>query len=104
MGKSDTPEVGLLESDNYWEWSTRMEDLLIYKDLAECLTRDGAELVDAAERLADRKALSLVRSHVSTSLLPYLHGKQTAKAAWDTLKALHATSLEAKKICWRSSL
>ncbi len=97
MGNGGVPEVGLLDSDNYWEWSTRMEDLLIYKDLADCLTRDGAGLVDAAQKLADRKALSLIRSHVSTPLLPYMYGKQTAKAAWDTLQALHASSLDAKK-------
>jgi hypothetical protein len=36
MGKSE-PDVGMLNSQNYWEWKVRMEDLLIYKDLWEYL-------------------------------------------------------------------
>jgi hypothetical protein len=34
---------------------------------------------------------------VSAALLPYLQSQATAKEAWDTLKALNATSLEARK-------
>jgi hypothetical protein len=29
MGKDAVPEVGLLDTDNWWEWAVRMEDLLI---------------------------------------------------------------------------
>jgi hypothetical protein len=97
MGKGGVPDVGLLDSENYWEWSLRIEDLLVYKELADCVQRDGAELADATEKLRDRKALSLIRSHVSAALLPYLQSQANAKEAWDTLKALNATSLEARK-------
>ena len=48
MGKNDVPEVGLLDSDNWWEWAVRMEDLLIYKELSDCLDVDGETLTDAA--------------------------------------------------------
>jgi hypothetical protein len=62
VGKSGVPEVGLLDSDNYWEWS-RMEDLLIYKELDDCILRDAAQLAQANddEKLRDRKALALIR-------------------------------------------
>jgi hypothetical protein len=99
MGKTGVPEVGLLESDGYWEWATRMEDLLIYKELGDCILRDGNQIpVDnVAEKLRDRKALSLIRSHVSGGLLPYLQGRSTAMEAWEILKQMYATSLDAKK-------
>jgi hypothetical protein len=45
----------MLDLDNYWEWSTRLKDLVICKDLADCLVErwigDGASLVDPADGL-----------------------------------------------------
>jgi hypothetical protein len=48
MGKGGVPDVGLLDtsSENYWEWSLRIEDLLVYKELADCVQRDGAKFAD----------------------------------------------------------
>ena len=97
MGKNDVPEVGLLDSDNWWEWAVRMEDLLIYKELSDCLDVDGETLTNAAAKSADRKALALLRSHVSSPLLPYLQGKKSAKSVWDALQSLYATNLDARK-------
>jgi hypothetical protein len=61
-----------LDSDNYWEWSTRREDLLINTDLAGCLVRDGASLIDPAEQKAFLPrliALALKRSQVNIGSL-----------------------------------
>lgn len=92
------PEVGLLNSDyDFYQWITRMEDLLVYKELVDYVYQDGSMLTDATEKLRDRKALSLVRSHVAPTLLPYLQGLSSAKAAWDMLHQLYATSLGARK-------
>lgn len=104
MGKSGVPEVGLLDSDNWWEWAMRMEDLLFYKELSDYVSNGGLRLRSVEDKTADRKALALIRSHVSAPLLPYLQGKQSAKAAWDSLQQLYATNLDAKKwTCWKSS-
>ena len=96
MGKSE-PDVGMLSSQNYWEWKVRIEDLLIYKDLFEFLAKDEAEIRTADEKRDDRKALALVRSHVSQEYLPYVQHATHAKEAWRSLQALHASSLSAMK-------
>jgi hypothetical protein len=96
MGKSE-PDVGMLDSQNYWEWRVRMEDLLIYKDLWDYLSKNEADIRTQEEKRGDRKALSLVRSHVAQEYLPYIQSATHAKGAWDVLSTLHATSLGAKK-------
>jgi hypothetical protein len=58
---------------------------------------DGETLIDDTEKMKDRKALALLRSHVSAPLLPYLQGKRTAKATWDALNSLYATNLNSRK-------
>jgi hypothetical protein len=95
MGKSE-PDVGMLNSQNYWEWKVRREDLLIYKDLWDYLSKDEADIQTPDEKRGDRKALSLVRSHVAQQYLPYIQTATHAKEAWDILSTLHATSLGAK--------
>lgn len=99
MGKDDTPEVGMLDSSNYWEWSTRMHDLLAYKGLALWLERDGDSIPAGQPELRqqDRKALALIRSHVSVALLPYLADKTCARTAWGQLALLQRSTLNAKK-------
>jgi hypothetical protein len=97
MGKGGVPEVGLLVSDNWWEWAVRMEDLLLYKGLSGYVSDGELRLKSVQGRTMDRKALALIRSHVSAPLLPDLQGKQSAKAAWDSLQQLYATNLDAKK-------
>jgi hypothetical protein len=92
MRNDAVPEVGLLDPDTWWKWAERMEDLLIYKELSECIVVNGETLTDDAEKKKDRKALALLRSHVSAPLLAYLQGKRTAKAAWDALNSLYATN------------
>ena len=62
----------MLSSQNYWEWKVRIEDLLIYKGLFEFLAKDKAEIPTADEKRDDRKALALVRSHVSQEYLRYV--------------------------------
>jgi hypothetical protein len=69
MGKSE-PEVGFLNSQEHWEWRVRVEDLLIYKYLWDYLFRDAAELRADDDRKNDRKALAIVRSHVTQEYLP----------------------------------
>jgi hypothetical protein len=96
MGKSE-PDVGMLNSQNYWEWKVRMEDLLIYKDLWDYLSKDEADIQTPDEKRSDRKALSLVRNHVAQQYLAYIQTATHAKEAWDILSTLHATSLGAKK-------
>jgi hypothetical protein len=98
MVKGTVPDVGLLDSDlDFSEWVTRVTDLLVYKELDTCVEQDGNQLATAAEKSRDRKALSIIRSHVAPALLPYVQGLSTAKEAWDTLHQLYSTSLEAKK-------
>jgi hypothetical protein len=96
MGKSE-PDVGMLDSQIYWEWKVRMEDLLIYKDLWDYLSKDEADIQTPDEKRGDRKALSLVRSHVAQQYIPYIQTADHAKEAWDILSTLHSTSLGAKK-------
>jgi hypothetical protein len=91
-------EVGQLTADNYWEWSIRMEGLLVYKDLGECIYRDARNLrVDDPLRQRDRKALVLIQSHVSSTLLPTVVIHQTAKALWDALRSMYDNILAASK-------
>jgi hypothetical protein len=40
------PEVGLLDTDTWWEWALRMKDLLIYEELSECIVVDGEILTE----------------------------------------------------------
>jgi hypothetical protein len=74
-----------------------MEDLLIYKDLWDYLSKNEADIRTPEEKRGDRKALSLVRSRVAQEYLPYIQSATHAKGAWDVLSTLHATSLGAKK-------
>jgi hypothetical protein len=97
MSKDATPGVGILETNGYWEWACRMQDLLVYKELGDCITREGLLLAEDAEKLRDRKALALIRSHVSGALLPYIVNKESAKQVWDALKELNVRSLNARK-------
>ena len=80
MGKSE-PDVGMLDSTNYWEWKVRIEDLLIYKELFDYLEMDEAQIQTAEQRRDDRKALALVRSRVTHQYLPYIQhwGPQRAR-------------------------
>jgi hypothetical protein len=64
MGKSE-PDVGMLDSQNYWEWRVRMEDILTHKDLWEYLSMEEEAIRTPEDERSDRKALSLVRSHVA---------------------------------------
>jgi hypothetical protein len=91
-------EVGQLTADNYWEWAIRMEGLLVYKDLGECIYRDARALhANDPQRQRDRKALVLIQSHVSSNLLPMVVIHQTAKAVWDALRVMHDNILAASK-------
>jgi hypothetical protein len=103
MGKSE-PDVGMLDSQNYWECRVRMEDLLIYKDLWDYLSKNEADIRTPEEKRGDRKALSLVRSHVAQEYLPYIQSATHAKGAWHVLSTLHATSLGAKKSLLKDQL
>jgi hypothetical protein len=49
------------------------------------------------EKRGDRKALSLVQSHVAQQYLLYIQAATLAKTASDVLAKSHATSLSAKK-------
>jgi hypothetical protein len=89
--------LGSAASDNWWEWAVHMEDLLLCKGLSDYVSNGDLRLQSVEERTMDRKALALIRSHVSAPLLPYLQGKQSSKVAWDSLQQLHATNLDAKK-------
>lgn len=95
MGKSDI-DVGLLTSENYWDWSLRMEALLVDKDLEDCISRDGRALPQDEQR-RDKKALMLIRAHVSPNLMSVVATQQTAKGAWDALKTMHDTGLAARR-------
>ena len=79
--KSDTPAIPQLCSSNYWEWRFRIEDKLISKGLDGYLRENALRDTDA--RVAeDRKALALIRMHVSVGMLPYLQTVTTAYDAW----------------------
>jgi hypothetical protein len=54
MGKAE-PDVGMLDSHNYWEWRVRMEDLLIYKDLGHYLTIEGDQIQSPEQTRGDRR-------------------------------------------------
>jgi hypothetical protein len=70
----------------------------VYKNLGDCIYRDASGLpAGNPEKLRDRKALVLIQSHVSSTLLPMVVIHQTAKAAWDELKSMYENSLTASK-------
>ena len=72
MGE-EVPEVELLSTDNFWEWSVRIQDLLTYRNVFGALFADPEFLIrEPLARAADAMALSIIRSHVSASILPYL--------------------------------
>jgi hypothetical protein len=62
-----------------------MKDL-ICKALFDFLSQEPAIFTTPELLRADRNAMSLVRSHVSSALLPYLQGKQHDKEVWNALK------------------
>jgi hypothetical protein len=71
MGKSEQAG-GVLESQNDLESKVHMENLLISKDLWECMSKDAAVIRSVEQKRDARKAMSLVRGHVSPGYLPYL--------------------------------
>ena len=95
MGKGSVT-VGLLTSENYWDWSIRMEAHLLDKDLDDCIYRDGGNLPQEEKR-RDRKALMLIAAHVSPNMMAVVTAQATAKGAWDSLKTMYDTGLAARR-------
>lgn len=103
MGKEGI-DVGLLTSDNYWQWSILMQSLLVQKDLEDCLFREPAADATVAQKHRDRKAMTLIWAHVSPNLLSIVAVQQTAKGTWDALTTMHDTGLAARRMILEKDL
>lgn len=95
MGKSGIAP-GMLTLDNYWEWSVLMEAMLLEKDLDQYIAQDGLNLPEDEWR-RDQKARAKILSHVSANLGALVASQPTAKAAWDALKAINDTGVNARR-------
>jgi hypothetical protein len=82
----------LAGAENYAVWKIKMMDILTGQDLWNYV--DGTtklpegETEQATWRKKDRMALSAIRLRVADKMLVYVASAESAKDAWDSLKAL----------------
>ena len=71
-----------------------MSDLLLYHGLLDVVT---AEQITSENAEYDRRAKTLIRLHLASSITIWVHNKATAKEVWDTLTDLFAASVQARR-------
>lgn len=83
--------VPKLNGDNYFNWKFRIKMLLKEKEVWSVITSDPP--TDATERASwnklDDKAFSTIVQTVDEMQLTHVRDCDTAKAAWDSLQAIH---------------
>ena len=98
-GSVGTVRVEVLDVDNYDTWSCDMEWLLVTKGLWEAIS--DPENADAA---IGRKALATIGLHVAKHHKASLLACNSAKEAWDMLKAAYQAKSNARKLQLRREL
>jgi hypothetical protein len=97
MSDVHQPTLAKLDSTNYMVWVTRMEDLLVGKDLLDAVNPSFLAGTPSPEDIRkDRKAFLLLRTYVSDTLIHYLATSMTAVDAWLILSDLNLSNSYSK--------
>ena len=96
---SDTPTafgIVRLNATNYATWSKKIVSYLNYKGIAAGLTTEDA--------VGETKCLGALTLAVDDAILPLISDCETAKAAWNKLKDIYATTSTASIIRHKAAL
>ena len=89
-GASVSSQYPRYDRGNYTTWAKRMEWAMEGNDIWEAVDPGGDEFKKGASKYRkDRQALTAIGSVVPADVMQHLISKDSAKAAWETLKTLN---------------
>lgn len=87
-----------LNNDNYEYWKYKMELLLMREELWEIVTEVAPEVPTPTQTKGDNKARATICLMVDDNQLIHVRSEETAKGAWNALKAYHQKSTLSSKV------
>jgi hypothetical protein len=95
----DNVAIEPLDVENYGTWSLRMKALLVHKGLWKAVEGSSGISTDDSD-----KALALIMLNVKDHHLTTLASCKTAKEAWESLKQIYQSQLNARRMQLRKEL
>jgi hypothetical protein len=97
MADAHHPILAKLNNTNYMVWATRMEDLLVNKDLLDAINQSFLAGTPSPKDIRkDRKAFSLLRTYIGDTLIHFLATSFSAANAWLILSDLNLSNSYSK--------
>lgn len=89
--ESNDNNMFILNSENYWTWKTRMEDLLCVRELYETIeSKDAVDGIDEREwKYLNRKAVAIIRQFVDDSVYQNVANYTNAFELWSKLESMY---------------
>lgn len=89
--ESNDNNMFILNSENYWTWKTRMEDLLCVRELYETIeSKDAVDGIDEREwKYLNRKAVAIIRQFVDDSVYQNVAIYTNAFELWSKLESMY---------------